>query len=94
MASQGYPGAYEKGYAITGWENIAGISGAMVFQAGTRAEGEAIVTAGGRVLAVQAHGTDLEEALARAYAGVDALQFEGKTFRRDIGQKGLARLAS
>ncbi len=89
LASEGYPETYEKGFGISGLEAAA--KHAIVFHAGTRAEGDAIVTNGGRVLGVTGTGADLQEALGNAYLGVDAIKFDGKTFRRDIGQKGLAR---
>ena len=53
-----------------------------------------LVTDGGRVLNVVATAATLDEALDRAYEGVDRVHFQGKTYRRDIGQKGLAHLAS
>ncbi len=59
----------------------------MVFHAGTKVSGNDIITAGGRVLAVTAHGPTLESALEAAYRGVDAVTFEGKTFRRDIAHR-------
>ena len=81
--SGGYPGAYGKGYPITG----ADIPGSVVFHAGTAfgADGQ-IVTAGGRVIAVSAYGKDKAEALAQAMKGAQAVQFEKKYFRSDIGQ--------
>ena len=92
LASEGYPGAYEKGKRITGLKDAA--EHALVFHAGTKAAGEQVVTNGGRVLGVTGLGHDLQEALNHAYTAAEAIQFEGKTLRRDIGQKGLARLAA
>ena len=60
---------------------------AVVFHAGTSTAGEDVVTSGGRVLAVSAHAATLQEALDAAYAGVDQVNFEGKTFRRDIAHR-------
>lgn len=93
MASGGYPGAYQKGYPITGLEQAGALQDVVVFHAGTqrRASGQ-IVTAGGRVLGVTATGNDLNQALDRAYTAVDLIAFESAQFRRDIGRKGLARL--
>ena len=93
MASGGYPGSYEKGFPITGLDVAGALSGVVVFHAGTR-QGEAgqIVTSGGRVLGVTAVGDDLAAALDRAYEAADLIHFEGAQYRRDIGQKGLARL--
>lgn len=83
-ASGGYPESYSKGKVITGLDHVD--NQCMVFHAGTRHEGDSIVTNGGRVLAVSAQGTTLDAALARSYAGVDAIHFDGKHFRTDIGK--------
>ena len=91
LASRGYPGDYTKGLPITGLH--AAEEEALVFHAGTRQGDNAqIETAGGRVLGVTGVGSTLNDALARAYAAADCIQFEGKILRRDIGQRGLARL--
>ncbi|KAF5385165.1 hypothetical protein D9615_001349 [Tricholomella constricta] len=89
LASQGYPGAYPKGKAI---EIKAMPSNVVVFHAGTIKSGNNIVTSGGRVLAVTAYAPTIQEALDAAYAGVDAISFEGKTYRRDIGHRALTAL--
>ncbi|MFQ5569431.1 MAG: phosphoribosylamine--glycine ligase [Rhodothermales bacterium] len=93
LASAGYPGSYEKGFRIEGLDNAAELDDVVVFHAGTKhgEQGE-VVTAGGRVLGVTAVGADLAGALGRAYQAVDVIHFEGVQYRRDIGQKGLARL--
>jgi phosphoribosylamine--glycine ligase len=85
MASEGYPGSYPKGRPITGLDAVAGLPGVQVFHAGTRREGEQVVTSGGRVLGVTASGASIDEAAARAYAAVEAVGFEGAQYRRDIG---------
>ena len=93
MASGGYPASYQKGFPITGLDAAGALSDVVVFHAGTRQdEAGRIVTSGGRVLGVTAVGDDLAGALARAYEATDLIHFEGAQFRRDIGQKGLARL--
>ena len=81
--SGGYPGAYGKGYPITG----ADIPGSVVFHAGTAfgADGQ-IVTAGGRVIAVSSYGATKEEALQKSMQGARNIQFEKKYFRTDIGR--------
>lgn len=90
LASNGYPGSYQKGFIISG---LDAVKGATVFHAGTTSTGDGhVATAGGRVLAVSAAGPTLADALDHAYAGVDQIDFEGKQYRRDIGQKGLRRL--
>jgi phosphoribosylamine--glycine ligase len=87
-AAADYPRAGSRGAAITGLE-IARERGALVFHAGTAREHGRLVTAGGRVLAVTATGSSLEEAVAGAYRGVDSVHFEGMRFRTDIGRRAL-----
>ncbi|MEO1065403.1 MAG: phosphoribosylamine--glycine ligase, partial [Actinomycetota bacterium] len=85
MASGGYPGAYETGHRVSGLERAA--SFATVVHAGTAVDDGAVVTSGGRVLAVTGVGDDLGAALDAAYAGVAELRFCGARFRSDIGSK-------
>lgn len=90
LASAGYPGAYEKGKAITGIDRAEGLPGVTVYQAGTALDGSgALVTAGGRVLDVTAVAPTFEAARERAYEACDLIDFEGKTCRRDIGLRAL-----
>ncbi len=89
MASGGYPGDYTKGKAITGLEAAEALGDVHLFHAGTRCGPNGLETAGGRVLGVTALGETLEAARARAYEAVALIHFEGATFRRDIGAKGL-----
>ena len=86
LASDGYPEHYEKGYKITGFENFDGKDGYYVFHAGTRFDGEDIVTNGGRVLGVVAKGSDLKAARANAYETTKWIQFDNKYMRNDIGK--------
>ena len=87
-ASAGYPGTYETGKPISG--ELRAAAEALVFHAGTRLESDGqLVTSGGRVLAVSAAGADLNEALTRAYAALNNIQFPGMQFRRDIGWRAL-----
>ncbi|MGJ3238461.1 MAG: phosphoribosylamine--glycine ligase [Anaerolineae bacterium] len=81
-ASPGYPEAYPKGLAITGVEQV---TDALVFHAGTTRENDQLVTDGGRVLAVTGRGSTIDEALALAYSGVEAITFDGMYYRTDIG---------
>ena len=91
LASKGYPSSYKKGYTIAGLERAG--EEALVFHAGTRLDDAGhVVTAGGRVLGVTGLGSSLQGALDRAYAAAEHIHFEGLTMRRDIGQKGIARL--
>lgn len=88
MASGGYPGAFQKGKTIRGLEK-ARECGAWVFHAGTARHEGSLVTAGGRVLGVTASADGLEDALAVAYRGVSAIDFDQKHFRTDIGHRAL-----
>jgi phosphoribosylamine--glycine ligase len=91
MASQGYPDSYEVGKKILGLEKIQSEEAIVVFHAGTKKEGDTIVTSGGRVLGVTAVGYDheLEETIRAAYSAVEKITFDGAYFRRDIGKKAL-----
>src|SRR5690606_18273102 len=91
LASGGYPGAYEKGKVITGVEAANEVEGVTVFHAGTRREGDRLLTAGGRVLTVTAIGDDVDQAAERAYRAADLIHFEGKHLRRDIGHHARRR---
>jgi phosphoribosylamine--glycine ligase len=88
LASAGYPEKPRSGDAIAGLE-AAEATGARVFHAGTRLDGGALVTAGGRVLTVCGEGETLEAARAQAYAGCQAIRFEGMQLRHDIGARAL-----
>lgn len=88
MAAHGYPAKVRSGDKI---EGIEGVSNATVFQAGTRIDNGALVTAGGRVLGVTAAGPDLKTSLDKAYAALQNITFDGMQFRRDIGRRGLKR---
>ena len=74
---------------VDGIEDAEALEGVTVFHAGTQRVGGKLVTAGGRVLGVTALGADLRAAQARAYEAVSKIHFEGATFRRDIGAKGV-----
>ncbi len=90
LASRGYPESYEKGFPIRGIDEARSLPRTTVFHAATRAGVSAPLTDGGRVLGVVGTGADLKEALRGAYEGVSMIEFEGKTWRRDIGRRGLA----
>lgn len=84
-ASGGYPQAYEKGKVITGIAEAQGL-GVTVFHAGTKLN-QQLITDGGRVLNVTAIGENFEQALAKTYAGIEQINFEGMYYRRDIGYR-------
>lgn len=86
LASDGYPLSYEKGKEIRGLENFADKDGYYVFHAGSKREGDTIVTNGGRVLGVTAKGVDLKAARANAYKAVEWIDFDNKYYRHDIGK--------
>lgn len=82
LVSKGYPGDYEKGKPITGLENV---QDSLLFHAGTKASNTDVLSNGGRVLAITSLAPTLKEALAKSYANAAQIQYEGKTYRRDIG---------
>ena len=86
LASEGYPVKYEKGFPISGLDEFKKHDGYYCFHAGTKFDGDQIVTNGGRVLGVTAKGKDLKEARKNAYAATEWVQFENKYMRHDIGK--------
>lgn len=86
LASDGYPVAYEKGFPVTGLERFKQQESYYCFHAGTKFDGDTIVTSGGRVLGVTAKGKDLKEARANAYAAAEWVKFDNKYMRHDIGK--------
>ncbi len=87
LASGGYPVKYKSGYEISGLDKISKYDDLTVFHAGTKKEGDKLVTAGGRVLGITAVGENLDAAIKRAYEGVDMVSFTDCHFRKDIGIK-------
>jgi phosphoribosylamine--glycine ligase len=90
LASRGYPDTSDPGRAIAGIDAASAIPGVVVYHGGTKRSDGQFVTAGGRVLTVVADGKDFVESIARAYAGVLQISFDGMQYRRDIGRKALA----
>jgi phosphoribosylamine---glycine ligase len=90
LAAEGYPDTPRTGDSILGLAE-AEASGAIVFHAGTKRDGDMLVTAGGRVLGVTAGGESLQTAITNAYTAVDKIRFRGMQYRKDIGAKGLQR---
>ncbi len=91
LAAEGYPASPRKGDVITGLDDAAAIEGVKVFHAGTRAEGDQILTAGGRVLGVTALGDDLLAATETAYRAVQRIAWDGMQYRKDIAHRALNR---
>ena len=86
LASDGYPVKYEKGIPMYGFENFKDKEGYYCFHAGTRFDGDQIVTNGGRVLGITATGKDLKEARKNAYEATEWIEFSNKYMRHDIGK--------
>jgi len=89
VASQGYPGAYEKGAEITGLDAANAVENVKVFHAGTRLEGNRVLTDGGRVLGVTALGDSISTAKLSAYTAVQKVRWPGAWCRKDISDKAL-----
>lgn len=83
MVSGGYPGDFEKGKKVTGLNNSFD---SQVFHSGTKLDGDNVVTNGGRVFAITSFGKTIEEAVNKSFATADKISYDGKYFRRDIGQ--------
>lgn len=83
LVSGGYPGKYDKGFEITGFDKV---NDSIVFHAGTAESNGRVVTAGGRVIAVSSYGKDKAEALARSMEAAKAIEYQKKYYRTDIGQ--------
>lgn len=91
MASGGYPAAYDKGFEITGLDDVLAMDEVYVFHAGTSFQDGKIVNTGGRVLGVTGLGRTVAEAIECAYGAVDRIDWNGVHFRKDIGKKALHR---
>jgi phosphoribosylamine--glycine ligase len=89
MASEGYPGSFERGKVISGLESLDGWKDGIVFHAGTARRDGQWVTTGGRVLGVTALGATVGDAVKEAYRGVERIGWEGAHFRRDIGHRAM-----
>ena len=87
LASGGYPGPIADGMPIAGIDDADAVTGVDVYHAATAMGDGGLVTAGGRVLTVVGRGPSFDDAIARAYAGVSRIRFDGMQYRRDIGQK-------
>jgi phosphoribosylamine--glycine ligase len=92
LAAAGYPGKVRSGDAIDGLADNGQLPGEgkdlVVFHAGTRRDGEHLLTSGGRVLGITARGTDLDSARSRAYSGLGRIHWNGMHYRKDIGLRG------
>jgi phosphoribosylamine--glycine ligase len=92
LTTRGYPDAPDTGQEIRGLDALSGESDVMVFHAATAKRDGKVVTVGGRVLGVTALGASLDAAIERAYQAVKKISFDGMHYRKDIGQKALAKL--
>ncbi len=88
-AAKGYPGSYEKGDIITGLDAADGDPFVEIFHAGTKADGDTVTAAGGRVLNITARGDNLQQARDRAYALIEKIDWPGGFYRKDIGWRAL-----
>jgi phosphoribosylamine---glycine ligase len=86
LASGGYPGKFESGKEVEGLTEAAQVTDVKVLHAGTKCQGDAIVSSGGRVLGVTASGPSLEAALQKAYVAAGKIHFDGMHYRKDIGR--------
>lgn len=82
LVSGGYPEAYEKGKVISGLDQV---DQSIVFHAGTKIDGDAIVTSGGRVMAITSFGDSIQDALVKSYENIEKIHFDGMNYREDIG---------
>ncbi len=83
MVAGGYPEEYDKGDVMTGFELV---EGSMAFHAGTKQNGNNVVTNGGRVIAITSFGNTMEEALKKSFTNAERIQYKGKYYRKDIGK--------
>lgn len=91
LASQGYPGSYEKGKIIKGLDSLKNRNDVMVFHAGTGINNGEFIASGGRVLGVTALGKNIETAKNNAYKAIDNIHFDGMHYRKDIGDKAIKK---
>jgi phosphoribosylamine--glycine ligase len=94
VAAKGYPDTPETGKPVKGLETLAGENDVVVYHAATANRDGQVMTVGGRVLGVTALAANLDAAVARAYEAVGRITFDGMFYRKDIGQRALARLHS
>ena len=92
MASEGYPGSYDKGHGISGIDNADALEDVKVFHAGTTIADGQVLTNGGRVLGVTALGSTISQAKLNAYSGVKEIRWRGAWCRKDISDKALSTI--
>jgi phosphoribosylamine---glycine ligase len=93
MAAGGYPGAYRKGFPISGIDKVQRMKDVVVFHAGTSLTNNEVVASGGRVLGVTALGDTVQDAIKKAYQAVSKISWEKVHYRKDIGEKAVRRLS-
>ncbi|MDH5638413.1 MAG: phosphoribosylamine--glycine ligase [Nitrospinota bacterium] len=91
MAAGGYPGSYQKGETISGLDQAAAMKDVVVFHAGTKLDGQNVVTSGGRVLGVTSLGDSVASAVKLAYRAVSEITWDGAVYRTDIAKRALSR---
>jgi len=91
LCAKGYPGSYEKGKEIRGLEKLTRWQRGFVFHAGTTKKESRFLTSGGRVLGVTALGSNIQEVVREVYRAIGEIEWEGMYYRKDIGQRALAR---
>jgi phosphoribosylamine--glycine ligase len=94
IASGGYPGQFDVGLPISGLQDVSGLPGVVVFHSGTRFEGGAYYTSGGRVLSITAAGNSIRSALQGCYDACRKIDFRGAHYRKDIGSRAMAKIAA
>lgn len=82
LVSKGYPDTYEIGKSITG---LSDVTNSLIFHAGTKKQGEQLLTNGGRVLTITSYGDTMQQALKQSYSNANKVLFDGKYYRKDIG---------
>lgn len=88
LVSGGYPGDFEKGKTVTGLEDH---KTSLLFHSGTRQDGDAVLTNGGRVFAITSFGSSIQQAVQKSFGAAEQVQYEGKYYRRDIGKDLMER---
>ncbi|HEY1039463.1 MAG TPA: phosphoribosylglycinamide synthetase C domain-containing protein, partial [Bacteroidia bacterium] len=87
MVAGGYPEEYQKGHEVTGLENV---KESIAFHAGTKQDGDKVLTNGGRLIAITSYGNTIKEAVEKSFANAERISYSDKYYRRDIGKDLMA----